>query len=148
MWERMKSFHVVLFPRSNAGGTPRPPKDVPDRLIGDRMPQIGQRSHNAFGNPTGVAPRQPDHQILDLLSHPSPPSGGALLCPVELPGNQISGPGQDRIRFRHAGNLRQGFASYPFGDLGQCRLLAIRLQQASFDMCLQDAVLRHQVLIL
>jgi hypothetical protein len=103
---------------------------------------------NAVVTPTGVASSQLDHQVLKLLSDPWTPAGAALLGPIELLGNQLSEPSQNRIWFGHAGNLRQGWAPEPFGDLGPCGLLAIRQQQASSDVCLQDAVLRHQVLIL
>src|SRR6188768_2566982 len=81
-----------------------------DRLIGDRVPQIGQGTDNAVVTPTGVAPGQLDHQVLKLLPDPWTSTGAALLGPVELLGNQLTEPSQNRIWFGHAGNLRQGLA--------------------------------------
>ena len=45
---------------------------------------------------------------------------------VELFGDELSVPGQQRIRLRNGRQFFQGFPSEPLGDLRQCRLVTDR----------------------
>ena len=78
-------------------------------------------------------------------SRPAPRS--ALLCAVELVGNEFSIPAEDGIGFRDAGNFFKRLAAEPLSNLRQSLPLAIAEAQAG-QPSFQNPVLRREVLIL
>jgi hypothetical protein len=66
---------------------------------------------------------------------------------VEFFGDELSVPGQQRIRLRDSRQFFQGFPSEPLGDLSQCRLFTFGKQQSTLDLTSPDTVLCRQILI-
>src|ERR1035438_2270911 len=69
--------------------------------------------------------RHPHHQPLGFLVNSGTTPGFAKLRSVELGGDELSVPGQQRIRFRDRRQFCQGFPSQPVGDLRQRSFFAI-----------------------
>src|SRR5947208_9172714 len=67
----------------------------------------------------GIFLRHPHHQPLCSLVNSRTTPGFAKLRSVELVGDELSVPGQQRIRFRDSRQFFQGFPSEPVGDLSQ-----------------------------
>ena len=88
-----------------------PTQDVAHGLVGHRIPQIGQCSHNPVVAPAGVLASQANHQILDLSTDARPAGRAALLGAVEFFGHQSAIPGENSIGFGEARDLLQAFAS-------------------------------------
>ena len=76
-----------------------------------------------------------------------PTRRSALLCAVELVGNEFSIPAEDGIGFRDAGNFFKRLAAEPLSDLRQSLSLAVAEAQAG-QTSLQNPVFRGEVLIL
>ena len=66
---------------------------------------------------------------------------------VELLGHEPSIPGQDRVRFRDAGDLPQRFSPEPFSDLGESGALRIAETQPRPQLGSQDSILSRQILV-
>src|SRR5437016_1855391 len=71
------------------------------------------------GAMTGFFLRHLHHQPLGFLVNSGTTSGFAKLRSVELVGNELSVPGQQRIRFRDSRQFFQGLPFEPVGDLSQ-----------------------------
>src|SRR2546430_7098696 len=69
--------------------------------------------------PPGIFLRHPHHQPLGFLVNSRTTPGFAKLRSVELVGDELSVPGQQRIRFRDSRQFFQGLPFEPVGDLSQ-----------------------------
>jgi len=131
-----------------SGRNPKPPKDVADGLIGYVVIKISHRARN-----TVVTHSEFSLAIRTLSSATSRLTEGTAgifpkLRAVELAGDQLTIPGQDRIGLGHAGDFLERFAPDSFTDLGQRRALIIRQLDPRWQMRSQDAIFCEQVLIL
>jgi hypothetical protein len=85
-------------------------QNVPDRLVADRVPQVGQRTGNAIVAPGAVLPCYAHHQGLELRTDRGAPWSLAMLGTVILLGDQLAGPGEDGVRGDEAGYDRSAGA--------------------------------------
>ena len=94
-------------------------ENVAHCLIRQPETQVGHGAHDPVIAPPGVFLRHPHHQPLGFLVNSGTTPGLAKLRSVELGGDELSVPGQQRIRFRDSRQFFQGFPSQPVGDLRQ-----------------------------
>jgi hypothetical protein len=88
-----------------------PAQDIADSLVGHRMSQVGQCSHDPVVAPAGVLASQANHQNLDFWTGAWPAGRAALLGAVEFFGHQSAIPGENGIGFGEARDWLQAFAS-------------------------------------
>ena len=100
-----------------------PFQNVPDRLIGDLVAEIGERAGDPIVTPAFVLMGHADDQRFEFRSDARTSRVGTMLRAVELAGDEASIPGEDGFRFRNTGHLRQAFPSEPLADFGQRRAL-------------------------
>jgi len=94
-------------------------ENIAHRLIRELETQVGHGAHDPVIAPPGVFLRHPHHQPLGFLVNFGTTPGFAKLRSVELVGDELSVPGQQRIRLRDSRQFFQGFPSKPVGDLSQ-----------------------------
>ena len=90
-------------------------ENIAHRLIREPETQVGHGAHDPVISPPGIFLRQP----LGFLVNSGTTPGFAELRSVKLGGDELSVPGQQRIRFRDSCQFFQGFPSQPMGDLSQ-----------------------------
>ena len=73
---------------------------------------------------------------------------GTALGTIELAGDEAPVPGEDGVRFGHAGHFLQSFAPESLADLSKRASLGIRQAQACWEMLTENSVLRRQILVL
>jgi len=100
-------------------------ENIAHRLIRELETQVGHGAHDPVIAPPGVFLRHPHHQPLGFLVNFGTTPGFAKLRSVELVGDELSVPGQQRIRLRDSRQFFQGFPSKPLGDLSQRSLFGI-----------------------
>src|SRR6184192_1738390 len=76
-------------------------------------------THDPVIAPPGILLRHPHHQPLGFLVNSGTTRGFTKLRSVELVGDELSVPGQQRIRFRDSRQFFQGLPFEPVGDLSQ-----------------------------
>jgi hypothetical protein len=123
-----------------------PPQNVADGLVGQRMPQVDQRSHNPVVSPTGILARPANHQILDLRLEAWSSHRPAWFRTVELVCDEPAVPSQQGIWFSDTGDFLKRFPPQTLADLGQGGPLAIG--PARLEVRSQYAVLRRQIFVL
>jgi hypothetical protein len=67
--------------------------------------------------------------------------------PVELLRHQSPIPAEYGVRLGNECDILQGFASWSLGDLGQNAPLGIRQAEPGREVCSEDPILSHQVLV-
>src|SRR6202011_1971200 len=94
-------------------------QDIPDRLIGDAMTEVGQRAGNAIVTPGGVLLSHSDYQGFDRGIDARPTGIRAVLGSVELAGNQSPVPAEDGIRLGYTRHFGQTLTADSLANLGQ-----------------------------
>jgi hypothetical protein len=122
-------------------------QDIANGLVGDNLPQIGQRSDNAIITPAGVLSRQANDETLQLGIDPRPPDGGPLFGTVKLLSDQLAVPSQDSIRLGDRGDSLERFAAQTLADFRERGPLSIIEPEARGEMRLQNPVLRSEVFV-
>jgi hypothetical protein len=125
-----------------------PLQNVSDRLIGDGMPEVGERAGNAIVAPAFVLLSHADDQGFEFNSYAGTSRIGAVLRAVELAGDQTAIPGEDGFRFRHTSHVRQPLPTEPLSDLGKRRTLPVRKPESTGDARAEDSILGKEVFAL
>ena len=94
-------------------------KNIAHGLIREPVTQVGHGAHDPVIAPPGILLRHPHHQPLGFLVNSGTTRRFAKLRSVELVGDELSVPGQQRIRFRDSRQFFQGLPFEPVGDLSQ-----------------------------
>ncbi len=108
-------------------------QDIPDRLITDLIPQIGQRARNPVITPVTVLLGHANDQLLDLSLDPRSAGASTGLRAIEFAGDQLAVPSQDGVRLRHTGHLAENLAAQSMADLAQRGSLGVRELQPPFQ---------------
>ena len=124
------------------------PETIADRLIGNLVTQVGQRSHDPIVSPARVLASHLGDQRLKLRRDSGPTRIAAMRRAVERAGDQPAVPRQDSGWLGRAGDLCQRLASEPFTDLGERGPLGVGQTQSDRQVCPQDPIFRSQVFIL
>jgi hypothetical protein len=64
-------------------------QDIANRLIGNRIPEIGQGAHNPVIAPVSVLARHANDQLLDLSLDPRPARDLTGLRAIEFAGDKL-----------------------------------------------------------
>ena len=93
-----------------------PAKHVSDRLVGDVVTEIGQRTGDPVVAPPGVLTRHLHDQLFYLRVNLRPPRTGPVLRMIELLRHQLPPPAENRLRFRNLHDFRQTLSpqSFPY----------------------------------
>ena len=78
-------------------------ENIAYRLIREPVTQVGHGAHDPVIAPPGIFLRHPHHQPLGFLVNSGTTPGFAKLRSVELVGDELSVPGQQRIRLVEPG---------------------------------------------
>ena len=118
-----------------------PTQNVPDRLVGDLVAEVGKCAGDPVIAPAGILARHPHNQRLHLGVNPRPARIRATLRAIELLRHQFSEPAEDGLGFGDQGYFRQSLPPQPLADLGQRGPLLIREPQSSWRMRPENPVL-------
>ena len=86
-------------------------QDIADRLIGNPIPEIGQRAHNPVIAPGAVLLGHADNQRFDFSVDARSARASTLLRAIELPCNEPPVPRQDGIGLGRGRYLSECFAA-------------------------------------
>src|SRR3974390_974714 len=120
-------------------------QDIADRLIADTMPEISQRSGDPVITPISVLPGNANDQLLNRSADPRPAKASTGRRAIELAGPKLAVPGQDGVRPRHKGPLREKLAPQPMTELAQFGSLSVRELQPPLQLGLQNAIFGGQI---
>src|SRR4029453_9389074 len=95
------------LPPLGSSRDPMPPEDVPDRLVTEGVPQIGQGAGNPVISPGAILLGQPYDERLPSRGRPRPSGIPPVPGPVTLLGDELAVPGEDRLRPDDGGDLLQ-----------------------------------------
>src|SRR5260370_38736093 len=104
------------------------------------MPQIGSRSHDPIIAPAGILSRQPNHQTLDFRGDSRPAGLPTLSGAVELRGDQLAIPAENRVGVGDTGDLLPQFPAQPFAAFGERSSLWVGQPEPWQALGFQDAV--------
>ena len=111
------------------------------------MAQVGKRARDPVISPAGVFARHPQDQRFRLPIDAWPTGIEAVLRAVELAGDPTV-PSQDRIWFRHAGDLPELNPSEALADLGEGEPLRVGETDPRRKTRPQDLVLSDEIFVL
>ncbi len=120
---------------------------VPDGLIAHDVAKVCKGANDAVVAPASVLACEADDQILDISIDRGPAGVRSLLRAIELPRDEPSVPGQDRVGLDDVGHLLEGLAPELFPDLGESFPLPIGQAQSAAELPTQDLVLGREVLV-
>src|SRR5215471_8948347 len=100
-------------------------EDVADRLVADRIAQVGQGPHDAVIAPRAILPGHPHHHIFDLLVNARTPNRLRELGDIIWKEGEFAVPGQYGVRLGHCGNLLKRLLAQLYADLGKGLTIAI-----------------------
>src|SRR2546422_5790837 len=83
-------------------------EDVADRLVADRIAQVGQGTHDAVIAPRAILPGHPHDEAFNLLVNARTPNRLVWRRGVNRLIDELAGPGEDRIGLGHCCDLCQG----------------------------------------
>src|SRR5216683_4961607 len=146
-WVRMKAAHVVVRLRSGAGGQAVTLQDIANRLIGNLVPQIGQRPRNPVIAPAPVLARHANDQILDLSLDPRSARASTGLRAIEFAGDELAIPAQDSVRSGYGGDVGENLAAQAMTGLAKRASLGVRELQPTPQLGLHDAVFGGQIFV-
>ena len=112
------------------------------------MTEIGESASNAIVPPAFVLLGHAKDQRFEFRVDARRSRVGAVPRAVELAGDQTTIPGEDGIRFRNTGHLRETLSPQSAANFGEGRALGIRKPQASGNVGAKDSILRNQVFAL
>src|SRR4051794_28373485 len=93
-------------------------QNVSDRLIGDRMAEIGEGPGNAIVTPALVLLGHAEDQRFEFVADARTTRVGTMLRAVELASDQPAIPGHDGFRFRNTGHFGQILPPQPLANFG------------------------------
>src|SRR5438876_697173 len=96
-------------------------ENVADCLVRNVVSDVGQCSGDPVVAPAWVLASESDYEVLRLRSDWRPTGIRPVLGAIELGGNELAIPAQDRARLGDAGDLGEGFASHSLADFGRVR---------------------------
>src|SRR3982750_2172785 len=105
---------------------PMPAQNIADRLVGDVMTEIGERSGDPVVAPAGVLTPHLHNQAFYLRVNLRPPRVGPVLRAIELLRDQLAEPAEDSLRLCDLGDFRQTLSAESLPDLGQSGAFRIR----------------------
>ena len=120
-------------------------EDVADRLITDRIAQVGQGTHDAVIAPRAVLAGHPDHQVLDLCVNAGTTNRFPWGRGIHFGAGELTVPGEDRGRLGNGGDCFQGLLTQLLANFGKCFAIAVRQVHATAHLLAEDTVLRCKV---
>jgi len=115
----MNVAHVIVPFVCGAGGMPVAPQHIADDLVSHRLAEIGQRTRNPVIAPAGILPGHADNELLDVVVNLRSADLSARLGAIELPGDELPVPAEDRIGFCGVGDVLKRFPTPPTTCLAQ-----------------------------
>jgi len=103
-------------------------------IIAGHHPQILQSALNAIIAPGTIFTGHPEHKFFNLGIDSGPSRIGAMRGAVELLGDQLAMPGQDRIRFNDRGDFLERLSAELFTNLGSRHAFGVGKLNASRDL--------------
>src|SRR6266487_931731 len=100
-------------------------EDGADRLVADRIAQVGQGTHDAVIAPRAILPGHPHHHIFDLLVNARTPNRLGPLGDITQRGGKFAVPGQYGVRLGHCGNLLKRLLAQVYANLGKGLAIAV-----------------------
>src|SRR5205814_5452824 len=94
-------------------------QNIADRLIGNLIPEIGQRACNPVIAPVPVLAGHANDQLLDLSLDPRSARALSGLRAIEFAGDQLAVPGQNGVRAGHSCDLAEDLAAQAMTDLAE-----------------------------
>jgi hypothetical protein len=125
MCRRMNAFQVVVLALLGGGWNSVSAQNVADGLVGQRISQVGQRSHNPVVSPARILACQAHHQILEAGVDARSSHGLAPFLTIKLLSDELAVPSEQDIWFSDIGHFLECLARQAFADLGQRGPLAI-----------------------
>ena len=121
-------------------------QDVANRLITDRMDEIGQSALNAVIAPGRIFFRKPEDETDDRLVNTRPADGLPLVAVVPLLRHEFTVPTQNRVRGHDGGQFEECLAAenmrfhsqYPTLVVAQQQPLLAELVQQGVDLCVLE----------
>jgi hypothetical protein len=141
----MKAAHVVVRLRSGARRQAVAPQDIANRLIGNLVPQIGQRPCNPVIAPMPLLAGHANDQLLDLSLDPRSARASTGLRAIKLAGDKLAVPAQDSVGSGYGRDVGESLAAWPITDLAEHASLGVRELQPTFQLRLDDVVLGGQI---
>ena len=123
-------------------------KDVPHRLIGNPVAEIGQGSDDAVVSPAGVLSGETYDERFQFGRDAGPARRSTQFGAVEFAGNQPPVPGEDGIGLGDTGDLLKCSAAESLADFSEGRSLGIGKTHTGGKVSAEDAILSCQVFIL
>ena len=121
-------------------------QNVPDRLVGDLVAEMGQGASDAVVSPAKILTRHSHNQRLHPRVNPRPPRIGATFRAIGLLRHHFPEPAEDRLGLRDQGYFRQSLPPQPLADLSQRGPFFIREPQPSWRMRPENPVLGGEIL--
>ena len=91
-------------------------QNIANRLIGNLVPQIGQRPRNPVKAPVSVLAGHANDQLLNLSLDPRSAWASTGLRAIEFAGYMLAIPAQDRVRPGYGGNVGKDLAAQAMTD--------------------------------
>jgi hypothetical protein len=113
-------------------------QQITDRLIGDMISQIGERSDNSVMAPGTIFPGHADNQLLDVLVNSR--SAGTSPRSVEFVSNEPSVPCQDGVGPGSSRYLAQCSTASSEANFAERRPFCVREPRSPVQLGPQDAI--------
>jgi hypothetical protein len=122
-------------------------EDVADGRIGDRVPQVGQRTFDAIVAPAWILAGHAEDQFNDFHRHTRASNFLAPVAVVPFLCNKLAMPAQDRVWRNNVGDLSEHLAPDDLPFDSQASPLVVVEPDALLAVCFsQDLILGPQVL--
>src|ERR1035437_2357658 len=128
------------------GRHPLASQNIPDRLIRNLVPQIGQTAHNPVITPGEILRGHANNQPLNCLVDPRP-AWASMLRAIELARDEPSIPGQNGIRQGRLRHFAEWLAAQSTANLAKLRSLRVRKLQPPLQLAPQNPVFSSQILV-
>jgi len=118
-----------------------------DRLIRDRVPEVGQRPRDAALAPVRMFLGPAHNQWLDVVAYVRSASVSAHLGLLDLLDHERPVPAETRLRLGGVRHVHPCRAAEPVVDVGACRVLRVGQEHTPVHLGLQDAGFGSQILL-
>jgi hypothetical protein len=147
---------ALLFPfhcrsRSETGGDmnmdPLAFQDVADRLVAHLVAEIGKGPGDVVIPPVAVVGRKAHDRLFNASLDRGSTWVASLLRAIELPRDEPSVPGGDRLGPHDTCDFREDLASERLADLRQGPALAVSQLHSAMDFRPEDTILSDEILV-
>ena len=107
--------------------------NIANRLVGNLVPQIGQRPRNPVIAPVPVLAGHANDQLLDLALDPRSARASTPLRAIELVGYKLAIPAQDSVWLGYGGDYGENLAAQAMTDLSERASLGSESFSRSFN---------------